>query len=170
MIAAIYYGPGCPDPTSDWAKIVWTALATIIGGVAIFALTKLAERLLLDPVHEQRKVIGEIDVALTHWAWAYANPALPTPTREKAADEIRLLAGRLIGATNAIRWWLVASALLGAVKGDKSRQAGKYLIGISNQILTRPDLPGEGWGAHNSKSAARIRTLLKIPSLEEANG
>jgi hypothetical protein len=155
---------------SDWLRIALTALATIIGGVLVFVVTRIVERVLLDPVHEQRKVIGEIDVALTYWAWAYASPGLPTPDRERAVGEIRLLAGRLVGATNAIWWWPVASALLSAVRGGSSRQAGKYLIGISNQILTRPDLPGEGWGSHNSKSAARIRALLRIPSIEELEG
>jgi hypothetical protein len=165
MIAAIYYGPGCPEPMSDWLKIALTAFATIVVGVVVFAVTRIAERVLLDPVHEQRKVIGEIDSALTYWAWAYSNPGPATPDREKAMDEIRSLAGRLGGATNVIRCWRVAS-WLGAVDRAACHEAGGNLFGISNQMLTSPDMSFGEWGRHNRRSAARIRELLRIPALE----
>lgn len=149
----------------ELTKIVLTAGVTIVGGVLVFAFSQLLQRLVLDPIAEQRKVIADIDVVLTYRAWAYANPGNPArqdPNREKAEDEFRHLASRLIGTTNAIRWWWGAVRLR-AVAPRAAREASRRLIGISNQMYHPQGIQDVEMGRHNSKSAKEIRQFLAIP-------
>jgi hypothetical protein len=148
----------------ELTKIVLTAGTTIVGGVLIFALSQLTQRLVLDPIAEQRKVIADIDVALTYRGWTYASPGDPDrrdPDRDAAADEFRRLASRLIATSNAILWWRPALRL-GAIAPEAAREASRRLIGICNQIYHPPGRPIAEWGSHNSKSAKEIRRLLAL--------
>lgn len=99
-------------------KILLTAATTVLGGVLVFAISQVLQKLLIEPVVEQRKVIGDVDFRLTFWAWAYANPRPQeekTPERDNARDELRGGAARLLAATNAIQWWGLARRI-GAVE------------------------------------------------------
>src|SRR5437879_5342253 len=97
---------------SELLKISLTAAATIIGSVIIFVVSQIFQKLVIDPVQEQRSAIGVIDHRLTYWAWAYCNPQDDkSPERDKASDELREAAARLLAATNAIRLWRIALRL-----------------------------------------------------------
>lgn len=150
---------------SELTKILLTIAGTIIGGVVVFAASQLLQRLVLEPIVAQRKAVAEIDVALTYWAWAYANPAeqepgRTLPARDKASEDLRKACSNLIGATNAIRCWRLASRV-GAVPPDSAREAGRFLIGLSNSLYHTPGNAVET-GRHNRASAKEIRRLLDL--------
>ena len=151
---------------SEWMKIILTAAVTVTGGVFVFALSQLLQRLVLDPLDQQRRVIADIDVVLTYRAWAYATPGDPDrgrdSRRDEAEEECRHLASRLIATTNAIRWW-TASECLGAICREDARVARQHLIGIANRIYHAPGRPTPEWGADNEESARKIRQCLAIP-------
>lgn len=142
---------------SELLKISLTAASTIIGAVIIFVVSQLLQRLVIDPVLEQRGAIGAIDHRLTYWAWAYCNPQEnKTPERDKAMDELREGAARLLAATNTIRAWRLALRL-GAVAPQEVNDAARMLIGLSNGVYGQFD--------HNhppSRDAERVRRLLRI--------
>ncbi len=151
---------------SEVMKIVLTAAATVVGGMLIFSLSQILQRLVLDPLFEQQKVIAEIDVALTLWAWAYANPApveRPTKARRKAMNEFRSLASRLIAATNALRCRRVVRRL-GAVGTEDAVKAMRCLIGISNSLYLPMGAAADtaGLGRHNSGAARDARARLGL--------
>ncbi|MBI4608063.1 MAG: hypothetical protein HY726_03535 [Candidatus Rokubacteria bacterium] len=143
---------------SDALTIALTAGVTLGGGVLLFVISQLLQKFVLEPLHEQRKVVGDIDYRLTYWAWAYANPQdAKTAERDKAMDELRDVAGRLLATTNAIRCWRLSLAL-GAVAPGIANEASRILIGLSNGVYGRFD--------HNhppSRDAQRLRDLLRIP-------
>ena len=143
---------------SEGLKIALTAGATLGGGVLLFVISRLLQKVLLDPLHEQRKVVGEIDYRLTYWAWAYGNPQeAKTLERDRAMDELRDAAGRLLAATNTIRCWRL-SLKLGAVAPVVVNEASRILIGLSNGVYGRFDHKHPP-----SRDAQRLRDVLRIP-------
>jgi hypothetical protein len=53
---------------SEELKIALTALATTLGGTVVFVIGQIIQRLFIEPIQEQRKLIGEIIHALTFHA------------------------------------------------------------------------------------------------------
>src|SRR5690349_19171814 len=85
---------------------------TIVTGVSVLVVGQAAKSLVLDPVLEMRKVLGEVDYSLFYLAQYYANP-LTFEHREKltdrqrdrwdsAGDTLRQLGGRLTATANAV--------------------------------------------------------------------
>jgi hypothetical protein len=164
---------------SEGLKIVLTAGLTIVGSVVVFAVSQIMQRRLIDPILEQRKVIGEIDVALAYWANVIGNP-MPGPampfdplsfgTQGKAIDELRSLAARLRASTNAIWFnWLTKRLdfiSLKPVALDVSRDAAKRLIRLSNSIFVPPGRNPSDVETRNDADMNAIRALLGIPGEE----
>ena len=127
-------------------------------------ISHLVQKFVLEPLHEQRKIFGNIDYRLTYWAWAYSNPQdAKSPERDTAMNELRDAAGGLLATTNAIRCWRL-SLTLGAVAPDVANEASRILIGLSNGVYGRFD--------HNhppARDAQRLRDLLRIPLAGRAN-
>jgi len=136
---------------SEGLKIVLTAGLTIFGSVIVFVVSQIMQRRLIDPILEQRKVIGEIDVALAYWANIIANPipghAMPSDPQSlgpqgKAIDELRSLAARLRAATNAVWFnWLTDKLGLISLKpvaADIIWDVAKRLIRLSNSVFLSP--------------------------------
>lgn len=118
-----------------------TAGLTILGGVAVYVVGQLVQRFFIDPLHEQRKVIGDIDVGLTLCAREWANlpewPAGRSEQREHAQNSFREYASRLAASTNAIGpqlYW--AAKRLGAPPLEDIRDAVQDLIGLSNNMYS----------------------------------
>src|SRR6266851_5860942 len=82
---------------------------------------------LFEPARERRVVVHEIEIALTRWKNIYANDA-PTPPRggerEKAWDNLRTLASRLIAATDALHRRLLGRIISRISKSDASEASG----------------------------------------------
>src|SRR5260370_9565692 len=94
---------------------------------------------LFEPARERRVVVHEIDIALTRWKNIYANPAdAPTPPRggerEKAWDNLRTLASRLIAATDALHRRLLGRIIPRIGRSDPNEGSG-FLFGISNSLF-----------------------------------
>jgi len=126
---------------TETAKIILTALATIFGGVLVYVAGQLLSKLFIEPVQEQRKVIGEIDVGLVLWAREWANlqdfPTGRTDQRVEAEKAFREYASRLVASTNAIgRRFYGAAQRLGAPAPDDVRLSARDLVGLSNSMYS----------------------------------
>lgn len=142
---------------SDLFKIVLTSSLTIFGGVIVFSLSQLIQKFLIDPVHEQKKVIGEISFGLTYYAGWFANPGVGKPEDLHAAsDAIRRYASQLTATTNSI-WCYGLFHTIGLVP-DRSaiNDARGRLIIISNSIFQSTS------GRDNSTDAKEIKRLLDV--------
>ncbi len=147
---------------SEAAKIVFPALATIVGGVLVYVLGQLIQKLFIEPLHEQRRVIGEVDVGLILWAREWANlsdwQAGRTEQRDRAENAFREYASRLVASTNAIgrRAYAVAQHF-GTPDPDDIRVAARNLIGLSNQMYSHADTRHE----HERFNRQRVDDIRK---------
>ncbi len=136
-------------------KIVLTAAATLLGGAILFVLGQLVQKFFLEPVQALLKLIAEIDVTLTFWAWAYANPSAEvTDERLKASNELRSSASRLRAAANSIPFFWLAR-YLGAPDKGNVKKAARDLVGLSNSIFRGDPIQSAG-------GAEDIRKLLEL--------
>lgn len=142
---------------SELFKIFLTSAFTILGGILIFALTQLIQKFLLEPIHEQSKIIGEIFFGLVYYANRYANPGLgESKDRDVTSDAFRRYASHLQGTTNGIRCYNLLEKL-GLVPQHKNvEEAVGNLIRISNSIHS-------GNGRENHQDAENVKKLLTLP-------
>jgi hypothetical protein len=151
---------------SEATKIIFTALATIIGGVIVYVVGQLASKLILDPLQQQRKVIADIHIGLLVWARDWANLTNwsqgRTEERDVAQKALRDYAGQLVAATNAIpqQFYWVARRL-GAPGPDDVRLAARDLIGLSNNLYS-DDATRHDHEKVNHQRAANIRQHLRL--------
>ena len=121
---------------------------------------------LFEPARERRVVVHEIEIALTRWKNIYATPAdAPIPprdgAREKAGDNLRTLASRLIAATDALHHRRLGRIISCIGKSDASEVSG-LLFGNSNSLYHPFGARNERLGTQNVDDAERIRHLLRL--------
>jgi hypothetical protein len=144
------------------SPMTWpVAVQTVLLGTSVFVLGQLAQRFIIEPIHEQRKAIGEISNALLFYgniAHAGANTGrdftihYPDEPHE-ASRTIRALAARL----RSTLWTIPAYGLwaaLGIIPRRRSiLEASTHLIGWSNSLYDgMPGIPRK-----------KIAELLQLP-------
>src|SRR5689334_17186502 len=124
-------------------KISFTAALTILGGLVVFTVSQLVQRLCLDPLSEQAKVIGRIAFSLTYYAHCYGSPGnVNDVLAAEASVALRHCAGELCATSNALRCYRIVT-VLGLCPGKNDlRRVISILIGLSNSI-------GSGDGIQN---------------------
>ena len=126
---------------------------TVISGVLVYITGQLIMKFIIEPVHDQKKVIGEIADAIIFYGNKYYFPSYPvsavgavdlTSYYKKAKDEkrvgdgIRKLGSLLIAKTHMIPFYKQL-ATIRIVKPMKNIvKAKKALIGLSN-LVGSPD-------------------------------
>jgi len=139
---------------SDLAKIFLTSGLTIIGGVIVLVIGQLVQKFLLEPAHEQTKLIGSVLFNLTYYAPWYANPGQGKEVElEKASDAIRQCASQLKAATSAIRGYGVLASLRLIPSRERIEKAIGNLIFVANSIHS-------GDGRENRRNADEVFDLL----------
>lgn len=148
---------------SDLFKIVLTSSFTVLGGVVVFSLGQLIQKFLIDPVHEQAKVIGEISFGLTYYACWYANPGVGKPDDLQAAsDTIRRYASQLTATTNSVRCYRLFRTFGLVPNRSAVSDATGRLILISNSIFQATSDRSNLTGRDNSTDAKEIKRLLNV--------
>lgn len=88
---------------SDLEKILWTSAFTILGGVIVFVTGQLVSKLLIDPIQELRKAIGEVQFNLAYYAPIIHTPISRDKERsDKGYDAIMRNSCDLLTKTDAI--------------------------------------------------------------------
>jgi len=73
-----------------------TVFLTVLSGVITFVLGQLIIKLLVDPVHDFRRTVADIALALIEHANVYANPGVAgSEIENKVSHELRRLSSRL---------------------------------------------------------------------------
>ncbi|HYS83735.1 MAG TPA: hypothetical protein VEN78_01865 [Bradyrhizobium sp.] len=86
---------------SDLERILLTSVFTILGGVLVFVIGQLLSKFLIEPIHELRKVIGEVRFNLAFHAPVILTPiARNTERSDKACDT---LMKKLVRSVDAVR-------------------------------------------------------------------
>ena len=127
---------------SDLTRILWTSGLTVIGGTLIFVVGQLLSRFVIEPIHEQRKLIGEIADAVIFYANAYLTSDLTSIDAEErkrldtAQQRYRQLATLLRSRTHLIPAYSLLEKLKLVRRQTAVRQASSELIGLSNEVFS----------------------------------
>jgi hypothetical protein len=110
-----------------------TVFLTVFSGVITFVLGQLAIKLLVDPVHDFRKTVADIALALIEYANVYANPGVAgSEIEKKVSEELRRLSSRLNAQMYLIPCYPITAKIFGLPSRKKVVDATSNLIGLSN--------------------------------------
>lgn len=147
---------------SNILAILGTSSLTVITGTAIYVLGQLISKFVIEPIHKQKEVIGEIGDALVFYANIYSNPG--TGSKEKADEaskRFRQLSGLLRSKSYLIPSYdRIAYMKLVPLRTDIEKAASS-LIGISNSVYGGPDEAISQ--QHNDRYVQELRRSLAIP-------
>ena len=135
---------------------VLTAAITVIIGVTVYALGQMISKFVIEPIHKQDELRGEIADSLIYYADVYGNPGMNTPRHSEAAEKFRQQASLLISKTALIRKYAFFSwtGLIPTMQNVLNSHAN--LIGLSNSVNSK------GNSAQNVRWADEVRKFLRI--------
>ena len=122
------------------------ALATALIAVVVFVAGQILQRFVLEPIQEQRRLIGEVAHALLF----YANRgpvgveigSYPAEDLHEAGRHLRDLAGRLRSSIFYIPLYATVSRLVDSVPSkEDALEAATQLVGLSNGVLSERSGP-----------------------------
>jgi len=128
-------------------QIFLTSSLTIVGGVFIYTTGEVLSRFIIEPIHEQRKLIGEISDTLIYYANIFYHYTSIDSKAEKAEREIRSLSTRLRAKTGIIPLYSTWEKLKWVPTERDISKATTALIGLSNSVY--------GKGGHDHVEAYR---------------
>lgn len=112
---------------SEGMKIVLTAFATVF----TFVIGQLIQRIFIEPLHEQRRVIGRVAHALTFYRGISEDGPRPRATPERVANvrsELRALAADLRSTLTGLPWYPAFSWIRLALPRETVKQVAYRLM------------------------------------------
>lgn len=110
---------------------------TVLSGVITFVVGQLVVKLILDPVHDLKKTIGQISHALIERANVIANPDVST---KEEKNETALLLRKLSASLHAHLYLVPAYVTICRIfrlpSKEKLLSASTNLIGLSNGVYS----------------------------------
>jgi hypothetical protein len=142
-----------------------TASITVALGFFVFVLGQFTQRLCIEPIQEQKRVIGEIAYLLDY----YGNVASVAKTglTEEASRELRRLAGELRVTPRTILGYRIFEFLRVVEKRDNVTRATTELKGLSLSIRMK-DNPGAR--RHMSAVIQALNILQEPPDYPQSRG
>jgi hypothetical protein len=112
-----------------------TAAITVALGFVVFVFGQIAQRFFIEPIQEQRRVIGEVAYVVLY----YANVSgLGKPERQQeASKKLRELAGELRSTLWTVPWYRFFQYLRLVEKRENVISASAGLVGWSNSLGLR---------------------------------
>ncbi|WP_258098598.1 hypothetical protein [Marinoscillum pacificum] len=140
---------------NEFFKILLTSGLTIIGGITIFALTKVIERFQVDPIIELNNLRGEIATYLIINANKFGYPKVNGEELKTLSFDLRNLSAKLRGTVFKISFYNFYFRLGLIPKRIDVINASSSMIGLSNTISS-PDFD------QINKYERKIEKLLKL--------
>jgi len=148
---------------SEIAKILVTSSLTALAAVVVFVFSQLLGKLVIEPVQDLKKTLGEIRFALVFHAPAASTPVGDRASEDLAAEAFRKLACDLLSKLGVVpcydTWSRFSRGFLPASKD--ALEASRQLIGLSNSVH------GPNRWERNPARVAKILRLLGFESLDE---
>lgn len=142
---------------TELEKIFLTSGLTIFGGVIVLIVGQILTRFFIEPLHDLRKLIGEIGDVLIFHANVFSNPGVCSKEdNDKTSEILRQKASLLRTRTFVIScfWVFVLFRIVPSRK--RLNDASRYLINLSNSVH-------RGNGLVNSEHANKVKKLLGLP-------
>ena len=121
---------------SETGKIIFTSIATLLGGVILLTAGQLITKLFIEPLLKLRGAIGEISFSLIYYANIIGNIDDDIPLDKerisKAKDSFRKLAAELRVAAYELPCYRIFYFLRLVPRRRNVLEAAPNLIGLSN--------------------------------------
>jgi hypothetical protein len=148
---------------SDLDKILLTSSLTVVVGVFVFVLGQVFLKFFIEPIHEQKKLIGEIADALIYYGSTYGNPERGVSERGNQAQErLRQLSTLLLSRTGLIPCYGCFASMRLVRQVSEIGIAAQGLMGISNNINLAPDADANGAVLTNIRWRDGIKEALGL--------
>lgn len=115
-------------------KIILTSCLTIIGGIFIYTVGQIISKFFIEPIHEQKKIIAEINDVLIFYANQFYLYSEKDDNADKIVDKIRSLSTELRARTSFIPCYRMLSRMKWVLKEERIQEACTALIGLSNSV------------------------------------
>jgi hypothetical protein len=140
---------------NELTKILLTTSATIIVGVIVFVAGQLLGNFIIDPIHDLKKLLGEIRFGLIFYAQAILTPVGDVDAEKEASKILRTMSCDLRSKVAGIPFYNFLSGISRGFLPNKKNiyAASIQLMGLSNSV-SQPNRP--------EKNAARIEFIEKV--------
>ncbi|TKB90742.1 MAG: hypothetical protein E8D40_13500 [Nitrospira sp.] len=143
-----------------------TVFFTVLSGVITFVVGQLAVKLILDPVQDLKKTIGQISHTLVDRANVIANPDVSTKEEKNETSVLlRKLSAHLHAHLYLVPWYVTTCRIFRIPSKEKLLSASKNLIGLSNGIYSANPTKADEW---NAKRIEAICDSLSIYLADES--
>lgn len=113
----------------------FTVFITVLSGVLTFVIGQVLVKLVLDPVQELRKTIGQISHTLIERANVIANPGVPTQeVMDETSDSLRKLSSQLHAHLFLVPLYEKTAAIFQLPSKKALLEASDRLIGLANGV------------------------------------
>lgn len=130
-----------------------TVFLTILSGVITFALGQIFVKLVIDPVQDLKKTIGQVSHSLLERANVIANPGVPSvDVMRETSQDLRRLSSQLQAHLYLVPLYGVTGRVFFLPSKRDIRAASSALIGLSNSIFQPSERIYE-------QSARRVETI-----------
>ncbi len=141
---------------TDIEQVVFSAIATIVGGAVVYFLGHLSVVLLVEPIHRLRRFAGEIADSLVFSADVYCNPKSPPGERENEAKAVlRHEATQLRARLYEVPWYRLWAFTRIVRKKADIEEASDIIMQLSNAIVV-------GEEKENRRRQRRIQESLGV--------
>jgi len=113
----------------------FTVFLTVMSGVLTYVVGQLLLKLVIEPVQETRKTVGNISHALIEYANVISNPGRPSEAvMHDTASHLRKLSAQLQSHLYLVPKYEATARLFALPSRVKVLSASKSLIGLSNGV------------------------------------
>ena len=135
-------------------------ILTVLTGTLIYVSGQVIVKLVIDPVQELKKTIGQISHSLVELANVIANPGVPKEeVISDASKQLRNLSSQLHGHLYLIPKYSITTRIFKLPKKNELLEASDSLRSLSNSLY---DARNEKVYEHNAKQVEKICKALSI--------
>ena len=136
-----------------------TVFLTVLSGVITYVLGQLILKLLIEPVNDLKRTIGEIAHSLIEHANVIQNPGVPEEEMiTETSRHLRKLSSHLESHLYLIPMYICTSKLFFLPSRDKIISAARALMGLSNSVFRAE----EGIYKQNAHRVEKVCDFLGI--------
>lgn len=117
-----------------------TVFLTVISGVLTYVFGQLILKLIIEPVQEMKKLIGQIANSLTEHANVIQNPGVPSEDVMKATSQhLRKLSAHLESQLYLVPMYSITAFIFRLPSRKSILLATRSLMGLSNSVFRAAD-------------------------------
>lgn len=114
-----------------------TVFLTIFSGVLTYVLGQLVLKLVIEPVQDMKRTIGDISHSLIEHANVISNPGVPKEeVMAQTSQHLRKLSSKIQSHLYLVPIYPVTAAIFRLPKKERVLEASEQLIGLSNSVYS----------------------------------